>query len=195
MSRFSTRLFPIAVLVALAGTARAQQQPPPAGREYVVIQPDVRSGWNFGGGLGGGSISCTGECPLEDLNEAGGIDLRVGNMIRPRLNVVGQVFAMFHSEDEWTLSHSVVTGGLQYWIIDRLWVHGGLGFARATLRYDGVVDVEDSTENVFAIAGGIGFEILSRRQWALDIALRGGTGFYEDLKATNEALTVDFTWY
>ena len=202
MSRFSTRLLPIVTLLALAGTARAQQPPPgsaappPRGGGWVVIEPDVRSGWNFGGGLGGGNISCEGECPDDDVIEAGGLDLRVGYMLRPRLNVVGTIFAMGHSEDQWSLTHTIVTGGITYWIIDRLWVHGGIGFASARLEYDGpFVDAAEQTENVFALAGAIGFEILSRRKWSLDLALRGGTGFYDDLQARNQALTIDFTLY
>lgn len=197
MSRLTTRLIPVVTLLALAGTARAQQQPPPAGAAYMPPEASVRSGWNFGGGLGGGNISCSGDgCPDDDVIEAAGLDLRAGYMLRPRLNLVGTVFAMGHGEDQWTLTHTIVTGGITYWIIDRLWVHGGIGFASARLEYDGAfVDVAEQTENVFAVAGAIGFEILSRRQWSLDLALRGGTGFYDDLQARNQALTIDFTWY
>src|SRR5688572_27185016 len=99
MPRFSTHLLPLAVvsITALAPSAYAQQQPPPPAGAYPPAPPPpavaypvpprapaVRSGWNFGFGLGGGDISCEGAC--EGVTEAGSLDLHVGYMVRPRLN-------------------------------------------------------------------------------------------------------------
>lgn len=182
-----------AVLLAAAAPARAQAEQP--GQYYVAPEATVRSGWNVGFGVGGGHISCEGD-GCEDVTEAGSLDLHVGYMLRPRLRAFGEIWAMAHKEDDVTISHTIVTGGLQYWILNRLWVKGGIGFANARFVYDGVfADVDTQTENVLAVAGAIGFEVLSRRTFAIDVALRGGTGFYDEIQAHNAALTADFTWY
>jgi len=169
--------------------------PPPGGAYYTPPPPDYRTGWNFGFGLGGGDISCEGET-CDGVTEAGSLTIQGGMMLQPRLRVLGDIWVMGHKEDNFTLTHSIVTGGLQYWLLNRLWLRGGIGVASAKLKYDGIfVDVEDRTENVLGISGGIGFEAYSKKSFALDVELRGGTGFYDDVKAHNAAFNVGVTWY
>jgi hypothetical protein len=179
-------------LTALVAPAFAE--PPP--RYYAEDpQASVRRGWNIGGSLGAGEISCEGP-GCDAFTEAGSFDLQVGHMLRPRLRVVGDLWVMAHRDDDLTVSHTIVTGGLQLWVINRLWLRGGIGLARAGFDYDrGFVEVSDETETVFGVAGTIGFEIMSRRRFALDVQLRGGTGFYDDNQAHNGALALGVTWY
>ena len=184
-------LFPLVVTAAIASPAAAE-----TGR-YYVENPDssVRTGWNFGVGLGGGEISCSGP-GCDDVTEAGSLHLQVGRMLRPRLRAVLDIWGMAHKEEDLTVHQSIATAGLQYWIINRLWLRGGLGFARAGFEYDGELgDSEDETQTVIGVAGGIGFELLSRRTYALDLELRGGTGFYDSIRAHNAAFSLSFTWY
>jgi hypothetical protein len=130
------------------------------------------------------------------VTEAGSLSAQVGNMLRPRLRLVGDAWIMGHTEDRLTLTHAIVTAGLQYWIIDRLWLRGGVGLARASARYDGVfADIEDQTETVLGVAGAIGFEVYSRPAFAIDVELRAGTGFYDQVRARNAALGAAITWY
>lgn len=192
MSLSCLRLAPLCAIALTAGPAAAEP-----GR-YYLENPDstVRSGWNFGVGLGGGEISCGGP-GCDGVTEAGSLDIQVGKMLRPRLRAVLDIWGMAHSEEDISVNQSIVTAGLQVWLFNRLWLRGGLGTARAAFTYDGSLgDTEtDDAQTVFGMAGGIGFEVLSRRTFALDLELRGGTGFYQDIRAHNAAFTVGLTWY
>jgi len=194
----SLSLLRLSSLFAIALSAVA---PVPAAADpgrYYVENPDatVRDGWNFGVGIGGGEISCGGP-GCDGVTEAGSLDLQVGKMLRPRLRALLDIWGMAHQEEDISVNQSIFTAGLQVWLFSRLWVRGGLGFARAAFTYDGSLgDTEtDDAQTVFGLAGGIGFEILSRRTFALDIELRGGTGFYDDIRAHNGAFNVGITWY
>lgn len=191
MSLSLLRLVPPLIATAIAVPAAAE-----TGR-YYAENPDasVRSGWNLGFGLGGGEISCTGP-GCDDVTEAGSLNLQIGKMLRPRLRAVADLWFMAHSEEDFTVHQTLLTAGFQYWIINRLWLRGGVGLARAGFTYDGdLADSDDENHSTIGLAGGIGFEILSRRTFALDLELRGGTGFYDDVRAHNGAFTIGFTWY
>jgi hypothetical protein len=186
------RFAPFVAALSLAAPAAAEP-----GRYYVENpEESVRTGWNVGLGLGAGEISCSGP-GCEGVTEAGSLDLQLGRMLRPRLRALFEIWGMAHSEDDIKVNQTLVTAGLQTWILRRLWVRGGVGLARAAFSYDGSLadSEEDEAQTVFGLAGGIGFEILSRRTLALDLELRGGTGFYEDKRAHNGALTIGLTWY
>lgn len=192
MSLSLLRFAPALALVCAAGAVAAEP-----GRYYAESPEDsVRSGWNVGVGLGGGEISCGGP-GCDGVTEAGSLDLQVGRMLRPRLRAVLDIWGMAHSEDELKVNQTIITAGLQYWIVNRLWVRGGLGTARAAFTYDGMLgDTEtDDAQTVFGLAGGIGVELMSRRTFALDVELRGGTGFYDDIRAHNGAFAIGLTWY
>ena len=202
LARITLTMGVAAGLAALApGAARAQGDGAPPGTAapdpYVAPTPTVRQGLNIGFGVGGGNLSCDGPS-CSGVTEAGSADFQVGTMLRPRLRLLGDIWAMAHTENGFTVTQTLVTGGLQYWIIDRLWIAGGIGGAHATFRYSGpFVSYRDQTESVFGITGGIGYEIVSKPRFSLDAELRVGTGFYsgQDDNAHNEALGVGFTWY
>ena len=180
-------------LAAVIAAAPAAAEP---GRYYAVDPASTaRRGWNVGFGLGGGEISCGGP-GCDGVTEAGSLDLQLGHMIRPRLRAVFDVWGMAHREEDIDVSQTIATAGLQVWILNRLWLRGGIGLARASFDYDGTLDgEEDDSQTVLGLGGGIGFEILSRRTFALDLELRGGTGFYEDKRAHNGAIRLGLTWY
>lgn len=185
------RFGPLFLVAAAAPPAAAQ-----SGR-YYVENPDaaVRSGWNFGVGVGGGEISCSGP-GCDDVTEAGSLNLQVGKMLRPRLRAVADLWGMAHSEEDFTVNQTLLTAGIQFWIINRLWLRGGVGIATAGFTYDGNLgSTEDERHSTIGLAGGIGFEVLSRRTFALDVELRGGTGFYDDKRAHNGAFNIGLTWY
>ena len=181
-------------LLALApAPSRAAAEP---GR-YYAESPDslVRTGWNVGVGLGGGEISCSGP-GCEDVTEAGSLDVQLGRMLRPRLRAVLDVWGMAHREEDFKVNQTLVTAGFQYWVLSRLWLRGGVGIASAGFSHGGDLDdTEDERNSTIGLAGGIGFEILSRRTFALEVALRGGTGFYDDRRANNGAFSIGLTWY
>lgn len=185
----------VAFALAAAGAPGASRAEP--GRYYQEDPAaSVRRGWNAGVGVGGGEISCGGP-GCEGVTEAGSLDVQLGLMLRPRLRAVADLWAMAHREEDLAVNQTIATVGLQLWITSRLWVRGGPGLARAGFTYQGelVGAEEDRAQTRFGLAGGIGFELLSRPSFALDLELRGGTGFYQDIRAHNGALTAGLTWY
>jgi hypothetical protein len=160
----------------------------------------ARSGWHVGFGIGGGQMSCEsveGICEAT-LDEAGGVDVHVGKLLSPRFSLEGEIWAMFHSEDRVTVSHTITTFGARYWLAPRLWVKGGIGGAVARASYKGpLVRVSDETDTVPGIQVGVGYELMVGDSFALDLQGKAGTGFYDDdqVRAHNASLTVGFNWY
>jgi len=191
-----------ATCFALLGTTPAIAQnpgtsPPPG--TPVTVQRPLREGVLVGFGVGGGHMSCESEGDVCDgVVEAGGIDLHVGYMFTPRLAGVFEIWPMGHTEKDVTLTQVITTIGVQWFALPRLWLRAGVGEANARWRYDGLlIDVTDRTENVPAVMGAVGYELLVGQRFAMDLQLRGGTGFYDDqdAKASNVAVQVGFTWY
>lgn len=159
-----------------------------------------RDGFMLGFGINFGEISCAGT-GCDDVTEAVGIDIHLGSMISPRTGLGFDLWAMTHTEDNLTITHAIATLGVQYWLLPRLWVKGGLGVAQAAWKYDGPINLENQTEYVPAIMGAVGYEILVGRSFALDVQLRGGTGFYgdadngTDVQTSNVGIGAGFTWF
>jgi uncharacterized membrane protein YtjA (UPF0391 family) len=183
----------VGTTLGLAATARAD----------VYIEPDAqtaaraRHGLVLGGSLGVGSISCDG-ADCGDLNGAGALDLHVGGLIAPDMALLLDGWAMSHSDgDRATFTHAIVTAAFRYWIVPQLWVQGGVGLAEARWHYSrDIVDFESRSDQVPAIMGAVGLEVLSSRTFALDLELRGGTGFFEDdTRVRNVSLGVGVSWF
>lgn len=151
----------------------------------------------LGLGVNLGEISCQGDL-CDGVTEAGGVELHVGSMVGARAAVGVDLWAMAHTEDDFTLTHVIATVGMRYWLLPRLWIRGGVGLAQGRWRFDArVIELEDETEHVPAIMGAIGLELVVGRRFAMDLQLRGGTGFYDEdrTRARNVGAGLGFTWY
>lgn len=170
--------------------------------EYTPSEDSNRRGIMVGIGLNGGHIAfeCTdGSCD-ESLNEAGGGEIHVAYMLGKKLAISGEVWGMMHNDEvlgvDVSVTHIITTIGPQYWVLPRMWIRGGLGWARAHVEYDaGIIGGDAQSEDVLGVALGLGLEIVSGPNFALDIQLRGGTGFYEDGNTSNAGLGVGLTWF
>jgi len=157
----------------------------------------VRQGLILGGGIGVGHISCDG-ADCSDTNSAGGLNLQVGGMVAPNLGIMVDAWGMSHSDgDQATFTHTIVTGALRWWLSPRLWLQGGVGVAQATWDYSSdVVDYQSKSDTVPALMGAVGIELLSSPTFAMNLELRGGTGFFEDdTRVRNLSLGVGVDWY
>jgi uncharacterized membrane protein YtjA (UPF0391 family) len=179
-------------VLALPSLARAQ--------EVVVEQrTDYRTGLTGGIGIGAGHIACEdegGNC--DGVNEAGGLNFNIGAMLNPQLALVLDVWGMRHDEDRASFTQGIAAGAVKAWILPRLWLMGGVGVAQVAWSYDAdVVEFSDETDTVPAIIGGVGLELLSTSTLALDVSLRGGTGFYEDenVRVRNVQLGVGLSFF
>ena len=64
----------------------------------------------------------------------------------------------------------------------------GVGVAHATLDHDGVFQTRATSDDAFAVVGGVALDVLRGRTWALAVEGRFGTGFHgEDRDDDGEA--------
>jgi len=60
-------------------------------------------------------------------------------MLKPNLGVMLDVWPMIYNEDFLTISHTITTAAAQLWLTPRLWLKGGLGFARAEFHWRSIL--------------------------------------------------------
>jgi hypothetical protein len=191
----------ISVGVVLAGVSQAAAQDQVVDQDEVFIveaeeEEDRRQGLAIGIELGGGHMECQG-VGCEGVTESGGASVNIGAMLMPNLAIMVDAWMMAHRDDRLTLTHGIATIGPQLWV-GPFWVRGGVGVARASFNYDaGIVEISDETETVPAAMAAIGFEVISTRDFALDLRLRGGTGFFHDgdTEVRNLSLGLGANWY
>lgn len=198
----------LALLCALAAQAAAQSAPPPppgpGGPGPWTTPPPhhLRRGLMVGVGVGGGSMVA--DCDACDSTfEAGGLDAHIGYMITPRLAIMLDVWGMVHHESFLTVYQEINTVAARWWLMPNLWLQAGLGNANAGYKWSGIfVNVEDRTENTAGVMVGAGYEFYVKPQFAIDVYVRYGTGFYDTtvgndyvVKAHSAQLGVGFNWF
>jgi hypothetical protein len=198
------------VLLTVLGSvsiAEAQGYPPP----YYPPPPPpppphgvYRSGLIFGVSGGVGAIhvdGCGDACGVAGLLEA-----HIGGMISPRAAVMLEIWGADHPWSAGGSSFETIntffTGAVQYWVNDIVWIKGGLGLAEIREDFNDGYAYDSYTSNSstgFALFGAAGVEVMQSYNFALDIQLRIGNGFYSDsggsFSAQNYALMVGFNWY
>lgn len=186
--------------------------PPPAAGGFHDRAGRLSLGFSVGLGkmqMDDSDVACSG-CDGDPLSfEA---DAHLGWMVSPRLALllevqgVGQTIA---DNDVYTdtLVQSTATVGAQYWVTPQLWIKGGIGGAALTVTRDDGFQTQDSDSlEGGAIMGAVGYEILSARNFALDLQLRATGATYEDstleLDGTTSdtnvgttSLSLGFNWY
>ena len=180
-----------ALVLAGAGQAAAQDDD-----QMIVVEKEERGGLALGVELGGGHMECEGE-GCDGVTEAGGLSVNTGVLLAPNFGIMVDGWLMAHREDRLTLTHGMATIGPQLWI-GPFWVRGGVGVARASFNYDaGIIDIGDKTETVPAAMAALGLEVISTPDFALDVRLRGGTGFFNDgdTRVQNVSLGLGANWY
>jgi hypothetical protein len=168
-------------------------------QEYEVKKKGTdRDGFIIGIGAGVGHMQCDG-IGCEELTEAGGVNIQLGAMIGPRFAIMGDAWVMAHRENRLTLTQGIASVGPQVWLLDRVWLRAGVGVARSGFNYDAeIVDISNRTDFVPAATGALGFEIISTDDFALDLQLRAGAGFFHedsDDRVQNYSVGVGANWY
>lgn len=195
--------------VSLAAIAPAAAQYPPPGPPPPGYGPPPlpeRVGFELGFGLYAGEINCEDNAGsfCEGVTEAGGIDVHGTFMFTPGFGLTFDVWPMVHTEDRWTFAHTIVTVGAKWRPVPILSLTAGLGSGQATLRYDGLVDLESRSETAPAVFLSAGLDVLRGRNFAIDVNARLGAAFYgddnngdgePDIVGRNVALGVGFTWF
>ncbi len=203
-------LLVLAILLAVPSIAGAQGYygggpgygPPPVPGGFH--NRTGRLAWGFSLGLGymnenGDRVTCPG-CDAQPVT--GEIDFHIGGMINPRMGIMlelqgnAQQVALDPTTDE-TLEQTLVLGAIQYWLTPQLWIKGGIGIANLQLNdnVNGVTYV--SPGNGLGLLGGIGFELLSARNFAVDLQGRLTEGTYNSGSdhITSGTIGVGLNWY
>jgi hypothetical protein len=159
-----------------------------------------RSGLVLGASIDGGNLGCqtkSGDDCGNGTHAAGGLSVHVGLMVGPRLAILGEAWAMAHTEDSLTATQALATANVRAWLTPRLWLQGGVGAARSKISYDSSLFMVSSTSaTVPAIAAAIGLELVHSSSFGLDVELRGGSGLYrDDVRIYNAALGVGVTFF
>jgi hypothetical protein len=200
------------VLLTVLGSvsiAEAQGYPPP----YYPPPPPpppphgvYRGGLVYGFSAGVGAIhvnNCGDACGVAGLLEG-----HIGGMINPRTALMLEIWGADHPWSAGGSSFETIntffTGAAQFWVNDIVWIKGGLGVAEIredfnTGYYGYGYTYASASSTGFAMFGAAGVEVLQSYNFALDIQVRIGNGFYSDsggsFSAQNFAAMVGFNWY
>ena len=166
-------------------------------------QRQGRLAWGFSLGLGGmhddgSAITSCNNCDYNPM--AIEFDGHIGGMLSPRFALLGefQVNAQtVHSDlydGDTILSQNVIMIAGQYWLTPQLWIKGGIGFAH--LQADDAYFQYELADGG-AIMGAIGYELMSARNFSVDLQGRIIQGSYDSFNdsVTSGTIGVGLNWY
>jgi hypothetical protein len=209
----SKSLLVLAVLLAAPGVAAAQGYYGGSGPGYYG-QPQATQlpgGFHnrqgrlaFGGSLGlggmhdsGSNVTTCGSCDYNPL--AVELDGHIGGFLTPRFALMaeGQINAQtvasdFYDDTVLSMNSLMIAG--QYWVTPQFWIKGGIGLAQ--LWADNAYEVWDFGTGA-AIMGAAGYELLSARNFAIDLQgriIRGSFNSLDD-NVTSGTVGVGLNWY
>jgi hypothetical protein len=145
-----------------------------------------REGLLLGFSIGSGRLDCL-ACQKHGAAE---IDLRIGRSIGSRWAALASLGGLVSEDEQATFSSYSLTGIGQYWIHNRLWAGGGIGYGENDVDYP-LLTVHSGQS--LALAAVAGIEIWQRGRFALDLRSRYVrlTKFQTD----NFSISAGFTWY
>lgn len=197
----------VGILLSIAGPAAAQPYaPPPPPPPYAPPPPPPpveRSGFTIAVGLGLGAMDISADSDSESYSTLL-FDLSLGGMISPNAALLIELFggpaaSSDTSAEGVEVSQSNIGIGLQYWARPRLWLKPGFATSRLEVS---VSDFESVTFEGPTIYGAAGYELASRPNYSLDLALRLHATFYREddfdgggLQSTTGAAMLGFRWY
>jgi len=162
----------------------------------------------FGFGLGNmsfdsGPIDCL-DCETDPV--AVGFDFHIGGMLNHRMALLFEIWAtgkQVEYDTSTVFTQAMFMGALQYWLTPQFWLKGGLGMSTLSYSIEGEsVDVECGQADGEpcsggAIMGAVGYDVLSSRNFTLDLQLRFGAGSYSGISDQVNAVTfgADVNWY
>ena len=200
----------VSLFATLGGTASAQPNggyysPAPRGGYYSQPQNTAPGGFmdrtgrmtaglslGFGGmSVGDQTVTCN-NCTTNPA--AFEVSAHIGGVLSPQfaLMLELQVNTQTVSEvgyDTIFLTQSAAMVAAQYWISPRLWLKGGLGFAKLSNTASNT-DAELVIDNGGAALIGAGYELLSNRNLAIDLQGRFIVGSYDGINAKTSSGTV-----
>jgi hypothetical protein len=208
----------LAPAVASAQGYYGPPPPPPGGGGYYAAPPGLlpngyfdrtgRLALGFSIGLGGMHSSSQGDigCPNCDWNPAAvEVDFHVGGMLTPQFAILFELQGNLQTIDQQdggagtvTLSQGTAMVAAQYWLLPKLWIKGGIGAAHLSYDFNDAYQTQSQPiDNGAAVMAGIGYELYSTREFAVDLQGRLIEGSYKgiDDQITSGTIGVGFNWY
>ncbi len=213
-------LIKLAVVFAVAAVpaiAAAQPGAQPGGGGYYNQPSAVTPGgfwdregrltWGLSLGIGGmssdsGPIDCA-NCDYNPL--AVEIDVHVGGMLSSRFALMGELQGNVQTLEEQgggegtlSLAQFALMVAAQYWVVPKVWVKGGIGVAHLSFNYDDYYgSAEEPIDDGGVFMVGAGVELLSGRDFALDLQGRYIVGSYDgiDDRISSGTIGIGVNWY
>jgi len=195
----------------------AYQPTPDAPRELAPLPHTnpffQRTGFLIGLGLGLGNVEFTAE-PSENEQAFGSVfwEGHFGGFVSPRLALLVEVWGSSHALDpdvyqyEASVTQTNFHAGAQYWFTPRMWLKAAFGTSRLDVTgcpkglpvplACGPPELQ-GTRKGFGGLGSLGYEILHRPGYSLDLQLRlAGAGYKDEGGRTaSGSIQASFTWY
>lgn len=174
--------------------------PPPLPGGFHNRQGRLAYGGSIGlGGMhdSGSNVTSCNTCNYNPL--AIELDGHIGGFVTPRLALMaeGQINAQtvqsdFYDDTVLSMNTLMIAG--QYWLTPQFWVKGGIGVSQ--LYADNAYEVWDFGTGG-AIMAGAGFELMSARNFAIDLQGRIIRGSFNSLNdnVTSGTVGVGINWY
>lgn len=191
------KLLVILALLAAPALAHAQSTSSPP--------MEARLGLFGGFSIQAGNMSCKGQ-NCNTWRKAGGGDGHVGYAFNQKLALIGDIYILTSKEDNLTITQTIATLGVRYWLVPIIWVQAGLGGADARFTYDagifGTYTAHSDNASGATIAAGL--EVMRTPRFSLDVQARSAWGFYPgnsndpnmpDDSGRNTSIGVGFTWF
>jgi hypothetical protein len=144
----------------------------------------------LGAGIGFGGIHAS------DCDNCGGgfaWEFHLGGMVNPRFGLMFDVSEVIRPVNDGfgdDLTNTIYTVAGQFWLVDRLWVKGGVGLGH--ISFSGDLTGDDTAG---AVMGGLGIEVLQSYWFAMDLQARVSYAGYSGGGATNGMGLIGFNWY
>jgi len=147
---------------------------------------------------GGSAITSCQNCDVKPL--AFEVDGHIGGMMSPRFGLMlelqgnGQtIHSSFRNGDTVLWQGALMIAG-QYWLLPQLWIKGGIGVSNLQVD-DTYVTVDYGNGGV--LMGALGVELLSARNFALELQGRVIEGEYNSLNdhVTSGTIGIGINWY
>jgi hypothetical protein len=127
-----------------------------------------------------------------------GFHFDIGFRFNPQLGIFLDGYGLGVDPDtdgEVLLIQALATFGVQFWVTPPIWLKAGIGSAQQSFHSD---TIEAESETVPGILLAAGYELLHSPNFSIDVDLRVGTGFYDEVDGgavTNVGLQFSVNWH
>ncbi len=198
LSLAAIALFPLDALAAPYGYAPAPAYPPPPAPVAQVERPSPeRDGFTFGLALGGGQLEIDDKTIKAETNA--GLSLRAGFALSQTFLLQATFDATRADNNPNGVSNGalelrVVGASATIYVLPRLFISTGLGYAKLLVENKGKVSDVQKADSM-ALLVGAGIELIQTSGFALSLEVRGFGASFEEKKAVGGNVLLGLQWF